>query len=152
MKTVKILANPKNGLVFNRNAKLGSDGKVYGWFLVESQELDMSGAIVQVKRRTAVKAISEEAYLQAKDMFAPGSELSGKIIIKEALTPFFDGQAPKTAGAGGEVCTKGGKAIYRQAEYTSDLDAQDSLIAHDNVIAGSTANQSEVPTENLGKK
>lgn len=138
MKTVKISVNPTNGLVFTENANLGKDGKAYGWFMVKSSAVDFSGAIAQVKTRVAIKAISKEAYEAAKDQLFAGAELPGQIIAKEALSPFYDGQTPKTAGQDGEVCTLKGQPIYRITEFTSDMSLTDELIAHDNVITGSS--------------
>lgn len=135
---VTVIANPKTGKVFNQNANLGKDGKAYGWFMVESKVLDMTGAIVSLKRRTAIKAISKEAYDAAASMLQVGSQLPGKIVVRESLTPFYEGQTPKTAGEGGTVCTKGGQPIYRQTEYSDLLEECDTLIAHDNVIEGSS--------------
>jgi hypothetical protein len=138
MANVTVIANPKTGKVFNQNANLGKDGKAYGWFLVESSVLDTSGPIVSIKRRTAVKAISKEAYDAAAGLLQVGSQLPGKIVVREALEPFYDGQKAKTAGEGGEVCTFNGNPIYRETEFTSDLSASDELIAHTNVITGSS--------------
>jgi hypothetical protein len=137
---VTVIANATTGKVFNQNDNPGKDGKIYGWFTVESKVLNLAGAIASIERRVAIKAISKEAYdaASAAGMLQAGSTLSGKIVIKEALTPFYDKNTPKTAGKGGTVCTKGGQPIYRKYEYTDLMEECDILIAHDNVIEGSS--------------
>ena len=64
-----------------------------------------------------------------------GSEVTGKIVIKERLTP-FNAKDPerdyKIAGASGIVCTKNGMPIYRKHFFTFNGNAQDEPVEHDN--------------------
>jgi hypothetical protein len=67
------------------------------------------------------------------------SEIPGKIVVKESLTPFYETQQPKRSNPEGPVLYKtvGGinRPIYRQTEFTLDDTIQDELIQHDNVLS-----------------
>lgn len=128
--SVTITANPANGQVFTSTGISEKDGKEYGFIRVESKWLDMSGAVASVRSLSALKAISKEAF-DASGLQA-GSEIEGKIIIKESTTknPFRTNQTPKTQGKDGGVLLYNGLPIYRETEFTTDLSAQNVLIAH----------------------
>jgi hypothetical protein len=75
-----------------------------------------------------------------KNNVTVGYEIPGKIVIKEQTTPFYEGQQPKRAGANGEVLyttdSEGVRhAIYRQTEFTMNMDMQDVLVKHDNILS-----------------
>jgi hypothetical protein len=141
--SVKVTAN-KEGKVFtvNTNAdgsvRLGKDGKQYGFIRVESTTVDFSGALARVKTQSALKTMSLDDFNKAKDFLTPGRELPGKIVVRESLEQ-RPGYQAKMAGSGenAQACTLGGAQIYRATEFTSDLNATDELIKHDNVIVGS---------------
>ena len=64
-----------------------------------------------------------------------GQELSGKIVVLEALTPFNKKNPErdiKQAGNTGIVCTVDGQPIYRKTLYTIISNVTDQLIKHDN--------------------
>ena len=128
--SVTITANPSNGQVFTSTGVSEKDGKEYGYIRVEQKWLDMSGAVATVRSLSALKAISKEAF----DMsgLAHGSEIEGKILIKESTTknPFRANQEAKRAGKDGGVLLYNGLPIYRETEFTTDLSAQNVLIAH----------------------
>jgi hypothetical protein len=64
-----------------------------------------------------------------------GEEVTGKIIVKEACTP-FNSKDPerdyKIAGASGVVCTADNAPIYRKHFFTLTASSEDVLIDHDN--------------------
>ena len=128
--SVKVTANPANGLVFNSTGVSEKDGKEYGYIRVESKMIDMSGPVATVRTLSALKAISKEAF-DASELQA-GSEIEGKILIKESTTknPFRANQAAKTQGKDGGVLLFNGLPIYRETEFTTDLSAQDILVKH----------------------
>lgn len=129
---VVVTANPKTGLVFNSTG-IGKDGKEYGFIRVESKELDMTGAVASVRSLSALKAISKESF-DMSDLTA-GSIIEGKIIVKESVTknPFRANQEPKRAGKDGGVLLFNGLPIYRETEFTTDLSAQNVLVAYTSV-------------------
>ena len=74
------------------------------------------------------------------------TELNGKIIVKESLTPFNDKDPDrdlKIAGSTGIICCQDGQPIYRKTMYTPDVNAEDTLIAHNNGDAIREANGKE---------
>jgi len=64
-----------------------------------------------------------------------GEEVTGKIIVKEACTP-FNSKDPerdyKIAGASGVVCTANDAPIYRKHFFTLTSSSEDVLVDHDN--------------------
>lgn len=152
MNTVKITANPETGLVFTKNAEVSKkDGKQYGYIRVQQDILDFSGAVARVRTLSALKSITEEDYNKAKTFLTDGREMSGKIVVKESLED-LPGYQAKLAGKDGVACTFEGQQIYRATEFTSDMNAVDTLIKHDNVIEGSSvAKVDESQALNAGK-
>lgn len=71
------------------------------------------------------------------------TELPGKIIINESLEPFNTNDPDrdlKIAGKTGIICCQDGQPIYRKTMYVSDVNAEDTLIAHNNGDAIREAN------------
>lgn len=63
-----------------------------------------------------------------------GQELEGKIIFRDSLTPYNQKNPEKdykTAGKTGVICTVKGRPIYRRYFYTTNPNAVDRLIQHD---------------------
>lgn len=106
----------------------------YGYVRVEQSvtQISEAGWLKPVKRSALIKGKVEDL---AQAGFVEGHELSGKIIVKESLTP-FNPENPdkdlKIAGQTGVVCRIDDQPIYRQTFYTSNQDAYDELITHDN--------------------
>lgn len=70
-----------------------------------------------------------------KDGFYAGQKLDGQIVVKESLEPTNPknvDQDQKKAGATGVTCTLDDQPIYRTSQFTSDMDAKDVFIAHNN--------------------
>lgn len=138
--SVKITKNPNTNEVFTLNknedgtVKLGKDGKRYGSFRVEQKEVDLTSAVASVKTRSALKAISEDAFNAAKDILVEGAELKGKIVARESLVK-EQGYTEKRAGQqeNAPVCKLGNQPIYRTTVYTENMTDEDVLIQHDNV-------------------
>ena len=106
----------------------------YGYVRVEQSvtQISEAGWLKPVKRSALIKGKVEDL---AQAGFIDGFELSGKIIVKESLTP-FNPENPdkdlKIAGQTGVVCRIDDQPIYRQTFYTSNQEAYDELITHDN--------------------
>ena len=106
----------------------------YGYVRVEQSvtQISEAGWLKPVKRSALIKGKVEDL---AQAGFVEGHELSGKIIVKESLTP-FNPENPdrdlKIAGQTGVVCRIDDQPIYRQTFYTSNQEAYDELITHDN--------------------
>ena len=106
----------------------------YGYVRVEQSvtQISEAGWLKPVKRSALIKGKVDDL---AQAGFVDGFELSGKIIVKESLTP-FNPENPdkdlKIAGQTGVVCRIDDQPIYRQTFYTSNQEAYDELITHDN--------------------
>lgn len=106
----------------------------YGYVRVEQSvtQISEAGWLKPVKRSALIKGKVEDL---AQAGFVEGHELSGKIVVRESLTP-FNTENPdkdlKIAGATGVVCRIDDQPIYRQTFFTSNQEAYDELITHDN--------------------
>jgi hypothetical protein len=139
--SVVVIANKTTGLVFNSTGISAKDGKEYGWYTVQSTFVDRSGALDKVTVLSALRSTSAEAF-NAMPLVA-GEILDGKIVIKESTTknPFRANQEPKRKGKDGGILLFNGQPIYRETEFTSDLNAQNVLVAYTSEapVAASTA-------------
>jgi hypothetical protein len=110
------------------NASKSNPEKVF--FRVESVETTINNGQINSTKRTATVQ-GTKAQVAEMGIYA-GMELAGKIVVTESLTPFYEGQEPKLAGATGVVCTLDGAPIYRNSTFESDMSKVDTLIAHNN--------------------
>ena len=127
---VVVIANKNSGLVFNSTGISSKDGKEYGWYTVQSTFVDRSGAMDKVTVLTALRSTSADAFNAAP--LAAGELLDGKIVVKESTikNPFRANQEPKRKGKDGGVLLFNGLPIYRETEFTTDLSAQNVLVAY----------------------
>lgn len=96
---------------------------------------------IQIDHNGWLKAVTRSALLKGKmdDLAAAGytvnTQLPGKIVVVESLEP-FNAENPdrdlKIAGSTGIICRIDDQPIYRQSFYTTDMNASDYLIAHNN--------------------
>jgi len=106
----------------------------YGYVRVEQvvTQIDQRGWLKNVKRSTLIKGKVEDLVASG---FKNGTEIPGKIVVIESLSP-FNPENPekdlKIAGDTGIVCRIDDQPIYRQTFFTPDVNAQDQLIMHDN--------------------
>jgi len=128
--SVVVIANKTTGLVFNSTGISAKDGKEYGWYTVQSTFVDRSGALDKVTVLTALRSTSAEAFNAAP--LAAGEIIDGKIVVKESTTknPFRANQEPKRKGKDGGILLFNGQPIYRETEFTTDLNAQNVLVAY----------------------
>jgi hypothetical protein len=126
----------------------------YGYIRVESATVQMNnGWLNSVTRSALIKGKTSDLKKFAENL-SIGTELPGKIVVKESLTPFYEGQQPKRNGnaADSVVLFKRvdgvEKPIYRETVYTMDMTVQDDPIQHDNVLS-TTARQVTANTDAL---
>ena len=106
----------------------------YGYVRVEQtvNQINDRGWLRAVKRSALIKG-------QVKDLvgagFTAGKQLPGKIVIVESFQP-FNPENPdrdlKIAGETGVICRVDDEPIYRQSLYTTNENAVDELIMHNN--------------------
>jgi hypothetical protein len=131
MDKVKVTAD-KNGNIVT----VSESNPEYGYIRVEqnAMEVGANNWLRVVRRSTLVKGRVTDL-LEAG--FKNNQELPGKIVIMESLEP-FNPENPdrdlKVAGKTGVICRFDDQPIYRQSVYTTNVDANDQLIAHTNAV------------------
>lgn len=135
--SVKVVKHPETGAVITASTKNAE----YGTIRVDETHTSMEGGFVNIQNRTAfIRGRLEDLNkLGLKD----GQSLPGKIIRKESFEPFYEGQAPKQypkdhKQAGENVLTNG-RETYLQYEYTSDINAGDTLPSESSVAVETLA-------------
>lgn len=129
MSKVTVVAD-KNGNVIGVSA----NNPDYGYIRVEQQAIQINneGWLRNVKRSALLKGKTEDLLSTG---YTEGTTLPGKIVVVESLVP-FNTENPdrdlKIAGDTGIICRIDDQPIYRQSFYTSNSNAVDELITHDN--------------------
>ena len=122
------------GDILGNVVNVSQNNPEYGYIRVQQvvTSFNETGWLKVSKRSALLKGKVEE--LTALDLRVD-NELPGKIVVKESHEP-FNPQTPdrdlKIAGDTGIVCRVGDQPIYRQTFYTQDINAEDTLIMHDN--------------------
>lgn len=129
MSKVKVVAD-KNGNIIN----VSPNNPDYGYIRVEQQTIQINeqGWLKNVKRTALIKGKMEDL-LQTG--YREGTELPGKLIVKESLNPFNEENPDKDlkiAGATGVICRVDDQPIYRQTFYTTNPNAWDETFSHTN--------------------
>lgn len=133
---VKVSANAEGAIV-----NISENNSEYGHIRVTQTRavFDDQGWV----RKSNLSALIAGTVEDLKSMeLSADSEIAGKIVIKESLTPFNKKNPEKDAkiaGKSGIPCTFDGQAIYRKTFFTEDADAQDVLVKHNNDEAIRTA-------------
>lgn len=152
---VKLTVNPNTNSVFTLavdaqgNPKKDKNGKTYGSIRLEQSTIDLDYAYNNggVRKLSALKAMTAEAWDKVKNDLKPGMEFPGKIKVVETTdvelhkNGIGTGFQIKKAGSedDAEVLTRNGLAIYRRTEYVSDANVSDELVQHENVIVRKAA-------------
>lgn len=130
MNKVTVAAN-KDGNIIG----ISENNPEFGYIRVEQNApvINEKGWLRFSKRSSLIKGKVEDL-LQCN--YKAGQEIQGRIVVVESLTP-FNTENPdrdlKIAGETGVVCTIDDQPIYRQSFFTTNVDAHDELITHDNV-------------------
>lgn len=106
----------------------------YGWVMFTQDTPHVANGWLTVKTRRA-RVMGKVEMLEKT--YTGGQEIkTGKIVVKEQLTPFTDNEQAdrdlKIAGNTGIICSVNGEPIYRRVEYVLDPNAQDTFVQHDN--------------------
>jgi len=110
-----------------------SNNPDYGYVRLSQNTFQINNGFMQKK---SVTALLHGKLEDLKEMGIQNkTEITGKIVVKEQLTPFREinpEQDYKIAGATGIVCSVNDKPIYRKTVFTSDVTAEDVLLDHTN--------------------
>lgn len=106
----------------------------YGYIRVEqnAKQITEGGWFRMVRRSALIKGKVED--LLAAD-FQAGEFIPGKIVVRESFEPINPNDTErglKIAGDTGVICRVDDQPIYRDTVFTTDLDAQDVFIQHNN--------------------
>lgn len=130
MNTKVIVTADENGNVIG----ISKNNPEFGYIRVEQTApmVTDKGWLKISKRSSLIKGKVED--LQVLN-YSAGQQLVGTIVVKESLQP-FNTENPdrdlKVAGDTGVVCRIDDQPIYRQTFYTTNPNAFDELITHDN--------------------
>lgn len=127
--SVKVAAD-KNGNVIG----VSENNPEYGYIRIEqvATQINNEGWLRNVKRSALIKGKVEDLVECA---YQEGEVLPGKIIVVESFKPFNSlnpDRDLKIAGSTGIICRVDDQPIYRQTFYTTNVNAVDELITHDN--------------------
>ena len=139
---VLIAENSTTGKVcteFNYVDKVSKETKTLYKLMVTQSSLTASNGIFRESKRTAFVTLDEKAYgmFERAGLLRDGAPLplQGKLVITETLEPYMrkDGtpQKPKINPTTQEVITHQGAPVYRNTEFTQDLNAVDTFLASD---------------------
>jgi hypothetical protein len=126
-----VKAHPETGAVITYFES--EKGETYGKVRVDQRTPVVNNGYMSFANRSAFITMDEKT---AKEMESILQEeqpypIAGKVVVTESLTPFYDGQEPKTKGADGDVITHQGRPVYRDTQFVFDLDAVDTLLKSD---------------------
>jgi len=107
----------------------------YGYVkVVQTKQLvDVNGFLRRIQVPARIQGYVGEHKVSG---YYEGQELTGRVVIRESLTPFNTKNPEgdlKIAGSTGVVCKVNGQPIYRKTVYTDIPTVKEELIAHDNV-------------------
>ena len=107
----------------------------YGYCRVEQERviIDDQTGFLKVKNLSALVAGTVEDLKRVN--WKAGQVLTGKIVVREQFEPFNPKNPDaslKIAGDSGVVCSRNSQDIHRQTRYSSNPEAADVLIQHDN--------------------
>ena len=134
--TVKILANKETGETITWRTIEDSDGnqREVGVVMLQSITLNNS-SIGGLSKRVAFKTLEKEAIEfigEANLVDGTNYPQQGKIVVTETLVPYVSKsgktQEPKRNPTTGEVILYKGQPIYRNSEFTADLNTQDVFL------------------------
>ena len=129
MSKVTVTADKNHNLI-----SVSENNPEYGYIRVEQvvTQINNDGWLRNVKRSALIKGKVEDLVASG---YKEGTQLPGKIVVVESLTPFNPINPDKNlkiAGASGIICRINDQPIYRDTVYTSNVEAYDELISHDN--------------------
>jgi hypothetical protein len=136
---VVVRANKDTGAVVTMKtivSKETGEERNVGTVMVEQSKITGLSAIARVAKRVAFITLEEEVVNLLKPSLIDGGEfpVEGKLVVTETTVPYIkkDGtpQEPKRHGGTNEVMMYNGQPIYRNTDFSEDLNAQDVLLTN----------------------
>ena len=132
----------------------------YGSLSFSSVDLTISGGFVNKTPRTAFLGGSIEDLQETVKVMnlTPGKDLENhEIVIKESVTPFYEGQDPKLGKSKGSeefdrIMTHGGAPIYRKYFLVAEGSDTDTMLTNDSVASAVSDEIEKLVAETQGVK
>lgn len=110
-----------------------SENPEYGYIRLRQETVKIGkGGWLRLENRTALLHGTVQDLVKVN--YQENQKLPGKIVVKEAFTPFNEKNPDrdlKIAGKTGIILKVDDQPIYRQTYFTTDLSETDELIQHD---------------------
>jgi hypothetical protein len=113
--------------------RVSANNPEFGWIIFAQETPSFNNGWLKLTTRS-VRQMGKVSDLERLG-YRADQKLPGQIVVTESTTPFNENEPErdlKIAGTTGVVCTVNGEPIYRQVEYTRDMNRIDVLIDHDN--------------------
>ena len=128
MNPIIVVAHPETKSVITPS----SSTEGWGSIRVEQSAFEVNNGIINQKKRVAFFRAKLEVLNALGLVDGQALPISGKIVVKESMAPFYEGQKPKQTPSG-VVLKANGQPIYRETSFSANLDTCDELIPHTNV-------------------
>ena len=122
-----VVAHPTTNAIVTKFEK---NGKTYGTVRVDETLLVVERGYTSMKKRTAFVTLDPAVVEFLEPLVVAGAPypLEGKIVITESFEPFFEGQVAKMNPSTEEFIRVDGKLVYRNSDFTTDLEQRDVLL------------------------
>ena len=156
---VLIAENSKTGQVVMSSSyvdkETGEEKSIYK-IMVTQTSFNVNNGYVNEAKRTAFITLDEKSFnaFDKAGILVDGAVLpiAGKLVVEETLVPYIiksgprkgQKQEPKRAGINGAVITHQGQPVYRNTNFTTDMNAQDVLLASDKRGVSQESSEEEV--------
>jgi hypothetical protein len=126
-----VTAHPETGELITRFKN--EAGASFGKIRLDQAELVISNGFSRFAKRSAFITVEGSTADVLAGMLVEGQPypMQGKIVVTESTKPFYPGQEAKRKGKDGEIILSNGKPVYRDTEFTSDMNRADVYITSD---------------------
>lgn len=126
-----VVAHPETGLLITRFKN--EAGASFGKIRVDQAELQISNGFSRFAKRSAFITVEGSTADVLEGMLVEGQPypMAGKIVVTESNRPFYPGQEAKRKGKDGAIILSNGSPVYRDTEFTGDVNRADLFLASD---------------------
>lgn len=126
-----VTAHPETGELITRFKN--EAGASFGKIRLDQAELVISNGFSRFAKRSAFITVEGSTADVLAGMLVEGQPypMAGKIVVTESYKPFYPGQEAKKKGKDGAIILSNGQPVYRDTEFTSDLNRADVFINSD---------------------
>ena len=134
-----VVSHPETGKLITRFKN--EAGAEFGKIRLDQSELAISNGFSRFAKRSAFITVEGATADVLEGMLVEGQPypMAGKIVVTESTRPFYPGQEAKRKGKDGAIILSNGQPVYRDTEFTSDLNRGDIFITSDSNPGMNTA-------------